>query len=163
MAQKHGKKKVRAISALGAVAVLGVTGVLGACSSDDAVGNDGDTVAGVDIQRAATGDITKNGGARRLSEDQTQMIADSIQKSGAKNVILVIGDGTANQEYTLARDYEYGAAGQLPGIDQLPFSGDYTTYSLNKDSHKPTYVTDSAASGSAWSTGTKTYNGGISV
>ncbi|GEE01345.1 alkaline phosphatase [Gordonia spumicola] len=163
MAQKYGNKKVRAISALGAVAVLGATGVLGACSSDDAVGNDGDKVAGVDIQRAATGDITQNGGARRLTEDQTAAIADSIQRSGAKNVILIIGDGTANQELTLARDYQYGAAGQLPGIDQLPFSGDYTTYSLNKTSHKPSYVTDSAASGSAWSTGTKTYNGAIGV
>ncbi|WP_420041921.1 alkaline phosphatase [Gordonia sp. MP11Mi] len=156
-------KNVRAISALGAVALVGVTGVLGACSSDEGVGNDGDTASSVDVERAATGDITKNGGARRLSEDQTQAIADSVQKSGAKNVILVIGDGTANQELTLARDYQYGAAGQLPGIDQLPFSGDYTTYSLNKDSHKPTYVTDSAASGSAWSTGTKTYNGAVGV
>jgi len=44
----------------------------------------------------------------------------------------------------------------------FPLTGQYTHYSLTKDG-KPSYVTDSAASGSAWATGTKTYNGAISV
>ena len=158
MAQNLEKKKARRAGAL-AAAALGLTGVLGACS----VGVDGDKAADVDISRAATGDITVHGGARRLAEDQTQAIADSIQKSGAKNVILIIGDGTANQELTLARNYQWGAAGAIPAIDELPLSGDYTTYSLNKDTHKPDYTTDSAASGTAWSTGTKTYNGAVGV
>lgn len=166
MVEKYGnhlktrKRRLRAVGIVGSAAILGL---VGGCSSADDAGVGGDTASHIDIERAATGDITAHGGARRLSEDQTRMIADSIQRSGAKNVILLIGDGTANQEYTLARDYEYGAAGQLPGVDQLPISGDYTTYSLDKETGKPSYVTDSAASGSAWSTGTKTYNGAISV
>ncbi|SDQ49812.1 Alkaline phosphatase precursor (plasmid) [Tsukamurella tyrosinosolvens] len=117
----------------------------------------------MDITRSAAGDITAHGGAKRLAGDQTQAIADSIQRSKAKNVILIIGDGTANQELTLARDYQWGAGGQIPGIDQLPLSGDYTTYALDKNTKKPDYTTDSAASGSAWATGTKTYNGAVGV
>lgn len=154
---------MRKVGALTAAAALGLTAVLSGCSSDDASGVDGDKAAGVDISRAAAGDVTQHGGARRLSKDQTEMIADSIQKSGTKNVILVIGDGTANQELTLARNYQWGAGGQIPGIDQLPLSGDYTTYALNKDTKKPDFTTDSAASGSAWATGTKTYNGAVGV
>nr|WP_245556894.1 alkaline phosphatase [Jongsikchunia kroppenstedtii] len=161
--RKRGNRPLRAAGILGSALILGAAGILGGCSSADDAGVGGDTASSVDIQRHVAGDITGHGGARRLSEDQTRMLADSIQPSGAKNVILVIGDGTANQEYTLARDYQYGAGGQLPGIDQLPISGDYTTYSLDQKTGKPSYVTDSAASGSAWSTGTKTYNGAISV
>nr|WP_026919108.1 alkaline phosphatase [Gordonia shandongensis] len=162
--KRQGKTRMRAVGALAAAAAVAVTGGLTACGSDDSdAGVSGDDAAKVDISRAADGDLTKPGGARRLAEDQTQMIADSIQKSGAKNVILVIGDGTANQELTLARNYQWGAAGQIPGIDQLPLTGDYTTYSLNKKTRKPEFVTDSAASGTAWSTGTKTYNGAVGV
>lgn len=62
----------------------------------------------------------------------------------------------------MARNYAHGAAGAFPGLDAFPLTGQYTHYSLDKDG-KPTYVTDSAASGSAWATGTKTYNGAISV
>ncbi|MGB3697875.1 MAG: alkaline phosphatase [Gordonia sp. (in: high G+C Gram-positive bacteria)] len=156
----RGKKNIRRTGALAAAAV-GLTTLLSACGSD--TGADGDKAAGVDISRAAVGDVTDNGGARRLDGDQTQAIADSIQKSGAKNVILIIGDGTANQELTLARNYQWGAGGQIPGIDQLPLSGDYTTYALNKDTGKPDFTTDSAASGTAWATGTKTYNGAVGV
>ncbi|MBR7538982.1 alkaline phosphatase, partial [Mycobacterium tuberculosis] len=58
--------------------------------------------------------------------------------------------------------YAQGAGGTFSGLDALPLTGQYTHYSIDKDGH-PTYVTDSAASGSAWSTGTKTYNGAISV
>ncbi|CAM5537801.1 Alkaline phosphatase OS=Tsukamurella paurometabola (strain ATCC 8368 / DSM / CCUG 35730 / CIP 100753 / JCM 10117 / KCTC 9821 / NBRC 16120 / NCIMB 702349/ NCTC 13040) OX=521096 GN=Tpau_4018 PE=3 SV=1 [Tsukamurella paurometabola] len=157
-------KKVRAAMAVSTVAAVAV--VAAACGNkgtNDGPGTSGDTAAGVDITRQAAGDVTINGGARRLDGDQTQAIADSIQKSKAKNVILIIGDGTANQELTLARDYQWGAGGQIPGIDQLPLSGDYTTYALNKDTKKPDYTTDSAASGTAWSTGTKTYNGAVGV
>ncbi|WP_040765999.1 alkaline phosphatase [Tsukamurella sp. 1534] len=154
-------RKTRVAAALSMVSVLALAA---ACGGDDTgPGVNGDTAAKVEINRDAAGDITANGGARRLDGDQTRAIADSIQRSKAKNVILVIGDGTANQELTLARDYQWGAGGQIPGIDQLPLSGDYTTYSLNKDTKKPDYTTDSAASGSAWATGTKTYNGAVGV
>lgn len=134
---------------------------LAACGSNGP-GADGDTAAAVSIDRSVKGDITANGGARRLSEDQTAAIADSLQTSGAKNVILVIGDGTSHQELTLARNYHWGAGGFIPGVDELPLTGDYTTYALTKDG-QPEYTTDSAASGTAWATGTKTYNGAVGV
>ena len=87
---------------------------------------------------------------------------DAVNASGAKNVILLIGDGMGDSEITAARNYAEGAAGSFPGLDALPITGQFTHYALTKDG-KPDYVTDSAASGSAWSTGTKTYNGAISV
>lgn len=40
---------------------------------------------------------------------------------------------------------------------------DNTHYALNKKTGKPDYVTDSAASATAWSTGVKTYNGALGV
>ncbi|BDD84616.1 alkaline phosphatase [Tsukamurella pulmonis] len=148
-----------------AVSAVAVLGVVAACGSggDDGPGTSGETAAKVEINRQAAGDVTTHGGAKRLAGDQTQAIADSIQRSKAKNVILVIGDGTANQELTLARNYQWGAGGQIPGIDELPLSGDYTTYAIDKKTKKPDYTTDSAASGSAWATGTKTYNGAVGV
>ena len=41
--------------------------------------------------RAAQGDITQPGGARRLSADQTDAIRASLNNKQAKNVILLIG------------------------------------------------------------------------
>lgn len=114
-------------------------------------------------QRAATGDITQHGGARRLSGDQTEALKASLSNSTAKNVILLIGDGMGDSEITAARNQAMGAGGFFPGIDALPLTGQYTHYSLDKKTHKPNYVTDSAASATAWATGTKTYNGAIGV
>ncbi|KQX62107.1 alkaline phosphatase [Angustibacter sp. Root456] len=79
----------------------------------------------------------------------------------AKNVILFIGDGMGDSEITIARNYLKGANGRL-AMDSLPMTGAYTTYSVDKDG-TINYVTDSAASGTGWATGTKTYNGAISV
>jgi alkaline phosphatase len=107
-------------------------------------------------------DVADNGGAARSSDDSTQLLLDSIAEGPAKNVILLIGDGMGDSEITSARNYAYGAGGTLPGIDALPLTGQYTTYSLTKDG-KPDYVPDSAATGSAWATGTKTYDNAISV
>ena len=43
-------------------------------------------------------------------------------------------------------------------------TGAYTTYSVVKDDPPlPDYVPDSAATGTGWATGHKTYNGAISV
>lgn len=117
---------------------------------------------------AAVGQLALNqhGGAQRAAGDQTQAVRKAIKNANAKNVILLIGDGMGDSEITIARNYQYGAAGRLPGLDALPLTGSYTTYSLTKDGAnkgKPDYVTDSAASGSAWATGTKTYDGAISV
>lgn len=142
------------------VAVVAVTALTAAgCSSgsDSSSGSNGDTVT-----RSAAGDVTGNGGARRLDGEQSQALKDAINASGAKNVILLIGDGMGDSEITAARNYAEGAAGSFAGLDALPITGQYTHYALTKDG-KPDYVTDSAASGSAWASGTKTYNGAISV
>jgi len=78
-------------------------------------------------------------------------------------VILLIGDGMGDSEITAARNQARGAGGFFPGLDALPLTGQYTHYSLDKKTHKPNYVTDSAASATAWATGTKSYNGAIGV
>ncbi|MCT4704388.1 alkaline phosphatase [Enterobacteriaceae bacterium H16N7] len=113
--------------------------------------------------RAASGDITQPGGARRLNSDRTEALRASLINQPAKNVILLIGDGMGDSEITAARNYAEGAGGFFRGIDALPLTGQYTHYSLDKKSHKPDYVTDSAASATAWSTGVKTYNGALGV
>ena len=105
------------------------------------------------IERQAVGDITQFGGARRFTTDQTQIIRENLRTTKAKNVILLIGDGMGDSEITAARNFAHGAGGFFPGLDALPITGQYTHYSLDKKTHKPDYVTDSAASGTAWATG----------
>ena len=81
----------------------------------------------------------------------------------AKRIILFIGDGMGDSEITLARNYALGASGRL-AMDTLPFSGAMTTYSVDeRDPRLPSYVPDSAATGTAWATGHKTSNGRIST
>lgn len=102
------------------------------------------------------------------SGDRSKKVERAIDGGRAKNVILLIGDGMGDSEITSARYYAYGAAGRLPGIDALPFTGEMTTYSLvenpgQPDHGKPEYVPDSAATGTAWATGSKTSNGRVST
>lgn len=107
-----------------------------------------------------------------------QRIAGMYGNQHAKNVILFIGDGMGDSEITVARDYLYGANGSFDGLDKIGQpsaygdttvgTGQYTTFSLGngiQDKGNPTVtpVTDSAASGSAWATGTKTYNNALDV
>jgi alkaline phosphatase len=146
-------RQLKLAAVIGAVAVL----PLAACSSDGEKGSNGSPVT-----RAAKGDLAVNGGARRMDGDQSQAIRDAINTSGAKNVIMLLGDGMGDSEITIARNYEKGAGGFFTGLDALPLTGQYTTYALKKDG-KPNYVTDSAASATAWSTGTKTYNGALGI
>ena len=143
----------KAACVLGALAVL----VLAGCGSDDKNEPIGDP-----LSRAAKGELSANGGAARLGGNQTDTIRGTISGSGARNIILLIGDGMGDSEITLARNYEKGAGGFFDGIDALPLTGSYTTYALTKDG-KPDYVTDSASSASGWSTGTKTYNGALGI
>jgi alkaline phosphatase len=119
--------------------------------------------AGIHTDVTDTSHLDEHGGAQRLDGDQTKAVKKAVVGGKAKNVILLIGDGMGDSEITSARNYAYGAAGKLPGLDALPLTGEYTTYSLDRTTGLPDYVTDSAASGSAWSTGTKTYDGAISV
>lgn len=71
--------------------------------------------------------------------------------------------GWAILKSRLARNYAMGAGGFFKGIDALPLTGQYTHYALDKKTQKPNYVTDSAASATAWSSGVKTYNGALGV
>lgn len=81
----------------------------------------------------------------------------------ARNVILFIGDGMGDSEITAARYYARGARGHL-AMDSLPFTGAYTTYAVDEaNPERPDYVPDSASTGTAWATGTKTSNGRIST
>jgi alkaline phosphatase len=109
------------------------------------------------VVREAKGDLSQPGGARRLPD------APPASAKHARNVILLIGDGMGDSEITLARNYARGAAGYFEGIDALPMTGQYTHYSLDAKTGKPNYVTDSAASATAWSSGVKSYNGAIGV
>ncbi|KQY56460.1 alkaline phosphatase [Nocardioides sp. Root140] len=109
-------------------------------------------------------DLSQHGAAQRNTGDKAAALKAEVKKKAkAKNVILLIGDGMGDSEITVARNYAEGAAGQFAGIDALPVTGSYTTYSLQKGTTRIDYVPDSAATGSAWATGTKTYDGAISV
>lgn len=119
--------------------------------------------AAPDLSRAAHGDLTQPGGARRIEGDRTEEFRQLINGARPRNVILLIGDGMGDSEITVARNYAMGAGGYFPGIDALPITGHYTHYSLNRDDGKPNYVTDSAASATAWAIGVKSYNGAIGV
>ncbi len=95
--------------------------------------------------------------------DNTEAAKQAIVGGKARNVILLIGDGMGDSEITIGRNYAKGAAGRL-AMDTLPLTGAYTTYAVQKANPSlPDYVTDSAASGTGWATGKKTYNGAISV
>lgn len=116
--------------------------------------------------RQAAGDVTQFAGARRIQDNQTELYTNVLalaKKEHARNVILLIGDGMGDSEITAARNFAHGAGGYFKGLDALPFTGQYTHYSLDRKTHKPDYVTDSAASATAWSTGVKSYNGAIGV
>lgn len=106
--------------------------------------------------------ITENGGATRNDGDMTALLRESIVDGPAKNVILLIGDGMGDSEITVARNYAEGAGGDFAGIDALPLTGSYTTYAVNADG-TVNYASESASTASAWSTGTKTVNGRLSV
>ena len=115
------------------------------------------------FDRFAQGDITKKGGATRLTGSQIEALKSEMEKENVKNVILFIGDGMGDSEITIARNMAEGAGGMFKGLDALPFTGQYTHYALDEKTQKPNYVTDSAASATAWSSGVKTFNGALGV
>ena len=117
----------------------------------------------VDLARGARGDISLPGGARRIDGDRTAALRALLTSGKVRNVILLIGDGMGDSEITVARNYAEGAGGYFKGIDALPITGQYTHYALDRKTGKPDYVTDSAASATAWSIGVKSYDGAIGV
>lgn len=161
-----------AIAALASVATLGALAAP-ALAADTTYSPNGKPVA----------ELAKHGGAQRIA---------TIGNKNAKNVILFLGDGMGDSEITVARDYLKGANVHFDGLDAVgqpsalddvqAGTGQYTTFSVgngSKDSAvgkdgdgklvanpnpgKLTPVTDSSASGSAWATGTKTYNNAVDV
>ena len=168
---KH-KALTGAIAALASVATLGALAAP-ALAADTTYSPNGKSVA----------ELAQHGGAQRIA---------AIGNKKAKNVVLLIGDGMGDSEITVARDYLKGANGHFDGLDAVgqpsalddvqAGTGQYTTFSVgngSKDSAvgkdgdgklvanpnpgKLTSVTDSSASGSAWATGTKTYNNAVDV
>lgn len=111
----------------------------------------------------ATGPVDQQGAARRGYHITQDEVRQAFSDSKARNVILFIGDGMGDSEITSARNYAEGAAGRFKGLDAFPFTGQYTTFSIDRSTHRPDYVTDSAASATGWTTGTKTYNKAIGV
>ncbi|HEY8466309.1 MAG TPA: alkaline phosphatase [Solirubrobacterales bacterium] len=97
-------------------------------------------------------------------EDRSAELAAQLDPSKPRNVILVIGDGMDDSMITAARNYELGADGRF-AIDELPFTGAMTTHGLKVGTgpdYPIAYVSDSAPTASAWSTGRKTVDGRIS-
>ena len=110
---------------------------------------------------AAAVSAAQSAGAQSTSAGSSA--SASAASGGAKNVILFIGDGMGDSEITIARNYHLGAAGEF-AMDTLPMTGAYTTYSvLEDDPATPDYVPDSAATGTAWATGSKTSNNRVST
>ncbi len=102
-------------------------------------------------------------GAWGRHDDRSSDLRRAIDGGRARNVIMFLGDGMGDSEITIARNYAEGAAGRL-AMDGLPLTGEYTTYAVQSGTTDvPDYVTDSAASGTGWATGHKTYNNAISV
>lgn len=73
-----------------------------------------------------------------------------------KNVILVIGDGMGQALAQIASYYKYGKADEAY-FQKLPIAGICTTFSANAE------TTDSAASATAFATGSKTSNGVVGL
>ena len=74
--------------------------------------------------RAAQGDITAPGGARRLTGDQTAALRDSL-KINLQNIILLIGDGMGIRKL-LPHVIMPKVRAAFKGIDALPLTGQYT-------------------------------------
>ena len=82
----------------------------------------------------------------------------------ARNVIFFLGDGMGVSEVTVARYYQYGAAGKM-NLDKLHYTGFQTTWSIKPGAgpkYLPDYDPDSASTGSMWATGRKTIDERIS-
>ena len=85
----------------------------------------------------------------------------SIMAKAPKYVFYFIGDGMGLNQVVATQYYLRSCQGELGitplGFAQFPYTGIATSYSASSD------VTDSAAGGTALSTGHKTYNGAIGV
>lgn len=93
----------------------------------------------------------------------TATTSQSTQDTGARQVILIIGDGMDEQQITIARNYLRGAAGELL-LDSMPLrSAVQILTTQDRVNGKPVYVADSANTASTLATGTVTSIGRIST
>ncbi|WP_261305689.1 alkaline phosphatase [Paenibacillus andongensis] len=104
-------------------------------------------------------------GAASAADTTTTTPATPTTTAQSKNLIVLIGDGMGPAEVTAARYYSK----KFLNKDRLELDGGYyvgkaTTYSqAGPYTSESGAVTDSAAAGTAFSTGNKTYNNAISV
>ncbi len=120
--------------------------------------------AGALVAIVAIGGATAAGLPRGFEVDRSAELYEQIDPSKPRNVILFIGDGTDDSMITAARNYQLGADGRF-ALDDLPFTGAMTTHGLKVGAgpdYPIQYVSDSAPTASAWSTGRKTVDGRIS-
>lgn len=82
-------------------------------------------------------------------------------EQGARNVILIIGDGMDDHQLSIARNYLVGARGELV-VDTLPHRSAVQVLTVSEDNpNQLVYVADSASSGTAMATGVVTSRGRI--
>ena len=96
--------------------------------------------------------------------DKVAAVARAIDDGHPKNVIMLLGDGMGDSEITAAR-YTFAGAGGHLSMDAFPFTGEQTTWSVKPGAGPnllPDYVPDSASTGTAWATGSKTIDERIS-
>lgn len=95
---------------------------------------------------------------RGSPSDRSASPTQQTEPTEPRSVILIIGDGMDDSIITAARIYSRGADGRL-ALDELPSTGAMTTHGLEYGpgpDYAIAYVSDSAATASAWSTGRKT-------
>lgn len=107
-------------------------------------------VIGVFVYSASNHPSTQDG----ITLERVQSILGS-EFTTPKNIIVIIGDGMGSNDITLAQQYAEGVYDFGLVLNQIKNHGLSTTYSADPA------VTDSAASGTALSTGVKTNNGYI--
>lgn len=93
-------------------------------------------------------------GEIKITKDQATKIING-KFTAPKNIIVIIGDGMGPNDITLAKEHADGVYDFGLVLNQIKNHGLATTHSASDD------VTDSAASGTALSTGQKTNNGYI--
>lgn len=90
-------------------------------------------------------------------------LATSASAQGARNVILIIGDGMDDVQVSIARNYLEGATGRLT-LDKLPVRSTAQVLTVsNEDPSLPIYVADSANTATSMATGEVTSRGRIST
>jgi alkaline phosphatase len=87
----------------------------------------------------------------------------AAEGAGARNVILIIGDGMDEQQTTIARNYLKGARGKLL-MDQMPLRGISQILTIEDAiEERPVYVADSANTATSMATGVVTSRGRIAT